>query len=157
MKKLKKIIKNLKEAETLEEVDKASKEASEYYQLLTDSQEKDLLKKVMMTSFEKSKKKVEKLNKKYDSIMSTFEKPKRISIFVDEKEYLLSDWVTIQNYCKMFDIESTSVVTNWIKRGKISSENMFNSFKSNIFSLEILPLLIQLVTTLVLSISNILQ
>ena len=126
MKKLKKIIKNLKEAETLEEVDKASKEASEYYQLLTDSQEKELLKKVMMTSFEKSKKKVEKLNKKYDNMMSTFEKPKRISIFVDEKEYLLSDWVTIQNYCKMFDIESTSVVTNWIKRGKISSENMLD-------------------------------
>lgn len=126
MKKLKQIIKNLNDAITLEEVDKASKEASELYQLLTESEEKDLLKKAILAGFEKSKKKVEKLNKKYDNIMANFEENKQISIAVDGKEYSLNDWVTIQNYCKMFDIESTSVVTNWIKRGKIPSENVLD-------------------------------
>lgn len=126
MKNLKKIIKNLNEAITLEEVDKASKEASEFYQLLTDSEEKDLLKKAIMAGFEKSKKKVEKLNQEYDNIMAQFVESKQISITVDNKEYSLNDWVTIQNYCKMFDIESTSVVTNWIKRGKIPSENILD-------------------------------
>ena len=126
MKKLKQIIKNLNNATTLEEVDKASKDASELYQLLTDSKEKDLLKKAIMVGFEKSKKKVEKLNKEYGNIIAQFEDSKQISIAVDGKEYSLNDWVTIQNYCKMFDIESTSVVTNWIKRGKIPSENILD-------------------------------
>ncbi len=126
MKKLKQIIKNLNDAITLEEVDKASKEASEHYQLLTNSEEKEMLKQAIMAGFEKSKKKVEKLNKEYDTIMAQFEDSKQISIAVDGKEYSLNDWVTIQNYCKMFDIESTSVVTNWIKRGKIPSENILD-------------------------------
>jgi predicted nucleotide-binding protein (sugar kinase/HSP70/actin superfamily) len=126
MKKLKQIIKNLNDAVTLEEVDKSSKEASEYYQTLTKSEEKELLKKAIVGGFEKSKKKVEKLNKEYDEIMAQFEETKQISIDVDGKGYSLNDWVTIQNYCKIFNIESTSVVTNWIKRGKIPSENILD-------------------------------
>jgi predicted nucleotide-binding protein (sugar kinase/HSP70/actin superfamily) len=126
MKKLKKIIANLDNAVTLEEVDKSSKEANEYYQLLTDSAEKELLKKAILSGFEKSKKQVEKLNREYDSIMAQFEDKKEISIAVDGKEYSMNDWVTIQNYCKMFNIDSTSVVTNWIKRGKIPSENILD-------------------------------
>ena len=126
MKKLKQIIKNLNDAVTLEEVDKSSKEASEYYQTLTKPEEKELLKSAIMAGFEKSKKKVEKLNKEYDEIMAQFEKTKQISIDVDGTEYSLNNWVTIQNYCKMFNIESTSVVTNWIKRGKIPSENILD-------------------------------
>lgn len=126
MKKLKKIIENLENAVTLEEVDKSSKEANEYYQLLTDSAEKELLKKAILFGFEKSKKKVEKLNREYDNIMAQFVEKKEISIAVDGKEYSMNDWVTIQNYCKMFNIDSTSVVTNWIKRGKIPSENVLD-------------------------------
>jgi predicted nucleotide-binding protein (sugar kinase/HSP70/actin superfamily) len=126
MKKLKQIIKNLNDAVTLEEVDKSSKAASEYYQTLTKPEEKELLKSAIMAGFEKSKKKVEKLNKEYDEIMAQFEETKQISIDVDGTEYSLNNWVTIQNYCKMFNIESTSVVTNWIKRGKIPSENILD-------------------------------
>jgi predicted nucleotide-binding protein (sugar kinase/HSP70/actin superfamily) len=126
MKKLKKIIENLNNAITLEEVNKSSKEAKEYYQSLTDSTEKELLKKAILSGFEKSKKQVEKLNREYDEIMAQFAEKKEISIAVDGKEYSMNDWVTIQNYCKMFNIDSTSVVTNWIKRGKIPSENILD-------------------------------
>lgn len=126
MKKLKQIIKNLNDAVTLEEVDKSSKEASEYYQTLTKSEEKELLKSAVMNGFEKSKQKVFQLNKEYEEIMAQFEETKQISIDIDGKAYSLNNWVTIQNYCKMFNIESTSVVTNWIKRGKIPSENILD-------------------------------
>ena len=126
MKKLNKIIENLENATSLEEVDKSSKAANEYYQLLTDSTEKELLKKAILSGFEKSKKQVEKLNREYDNIMAQFAEKKEISIAVDGKEYSMNDWVTIQNYCRMFNIDSTSVVTNWIKRGKIPSENILD-------------------------------
>ena len=126
MKKLKQIIKNLNDATTLEEVDKSSKEASEYYQTLTKPEEKELLKDAIMFGFEKSKKKIEQLNKECDLIMTQFEESKQISIDVDGTAYSLNNWVTIQNYCKMFNIESTSVVTNWIKRGRIPSENILD-------------------------------
>ena len=126
MKKLKKIIENLEKAVTLEEVDKSSKAANECYQLLTDSTEKESLKKAILSGFEKSKRQVEKLNREYDSIMAQFAEKKEISIAVDGKEYSMNDWVTIQNYCRMFNIDSTSVVTNWIKRGKIPSENILD-------------------------------
>ena len=53
----------------LEEVDKSSKAANEYYQLLTDSTEKELLKRAILSDFEKSKKRVDELNRVYDSII----------------------------------------------------------------------------------------
>lgn len=126
MKKLHKIIQYLENAQTLEEVDLSSREANEYYQGLTNSAEKELLKKAIISGFRKSKKKVQELNKEYDEIMAQFEEKKQISIAVDGKEYSMNDWVTIQNYCKIFQIESTSVVTNWIKRGKIPRENILD-------------------------------
>ena len=126
MKNLQQIIKHLDNAITLDQVDKASKDANDFYQLLDNPQEKEVLKQAILAGFEKSKKTVEKLNREYDEIMAQFEEKKQISIAVDGKEYSLNDWVTIQNYCKIFNIESTSVVTNWIKRGKIPRENVLD-------------------------------
>jgi len=40
------------------------------------------------------------------------------------KKYSLSQWVTIKEYAKRFDLESTNVVTNWINRGVIPKENV---------------------------------
>ncbi|MCF0059273.1 hypothetical protein [Dyadobacter sp. CY356] len=50
----------------------------------------------------------------------------------DAKSYLISqgevvdltDWVTIKEYCKRFDIRNTETVTNWISRGIIPTENV---------------------------------
>jgi hypothetical protein len=68
MRKLKQIIKNLNNAETLEEVDKSSKEASQYYQTSFNQMEKDLLKRMMLDGFEKSKENVKQLDKGYNEI-----------------------------------------------------------------------------------------
>ncbi|NBA74578.1 hypothetical protein GOQ04_03420 [Emticicia sp. ODNR4P] len=36
----------------------------------------------------------------------------------------LSDWLTIKNYCKKYNISEESVVTNWIRRGVIANEDI---------------------------------
>ncbi|AXE21153.1 hypothetical protein DR864_27165 [Runella rosea] len=36
----------------------------------------------------------------------------------------LAEWVTAKEYARRFDIESTNVVTNWIRRGVIPPENV---------------------------------
>ena len=38
--------------------------------------------------------------------------------------YQLDDWLTIKKYCERFGIEDTQIVTNWIRRGVIPSENV---------------------------------
>lgn len=40
------------------------------------------------------------------------------------KYYPLSDWLTPKEYAKRFDIPSTQVITNWIRRGVIPKENV---------------------------------
>ncbi len=39
-------------------------------------------------------------------------------------DYSLSEWLTIKKYCERFGIKDTNVVSNWIKRGVIPSENI---------------------------------
>lgn len=40
------------------------------------------------------------------------------------KIFELSDWLTIKNYCKKYNIAEESVVTNWIRRGIIQEEDI---------------------------------
>jgi hypothetical protein len=48
--------------------------------------------------------------------------------------YMIGEWVTIKRYCKLFNIEDTQIVSNWIRRGIIPTENVqvledFNGIK----------------------------
>lgn len=36
----------------------------------------------------------------------------------------LTDWVTIKEYCRRFNIKNTETVTNWISRGIVPAENI---------------------------------
>jgi hypothetical protein len=36
----------------------------------------------------------------------------------------LSEWVTIKEYCKRFDIKNVETVLNWISRGIVPKENV---------------------------------
>lgn len=38
--------------------------------------------------------------------------------------YDLGEWITIAEYAKRFGVKSTNVVTNWIRRGIIPTENV---------------------------------
>ena len=42
----------------------------------------------------------------------------------DGKRYPLSDWLTPKEYAKRFNIQSTQVISNWIRRGVIPKENI---------------------------------
>ena len=42
------------------------------------------------------------------------------------QNYPLTEWLTIKEYTKRFDIKSTNVVTNWIRRGIIPAENILH-------------------------------
>ena len=35
-----------------------------------------------------------------------------------------SEWVTIEEYCKRFNIKNIAIVINWIKRGIVPKENV---------------------------------
>lgn len=39
-------------------------------------------------------------------------------------QYNLSHWVTLKEYARRFNLESTNVVSNWIKRGIVPPENV---------------------------------
>ena len=48
-----------------------------------------------------------------------------ISLLTEMGETIeLRDWVTAKEYARRFDLESTNVVTNWIRRGVIPAENV---------------------------------
>lgn len=36
----------------------------------------------------------------------------------------LSDWVTVKEYCKRFDIKNQETVMNWINRGIVPAQNI---------------------------------
>ena len=40
--------------------------------------------------------------------------------------YDLGEWVTIAEYAKRFGVKSTNVITNWIRRGVIPTENVIS-------------------------------
>ena len=42
------------------------------------------------------------------------------------KSYSLSEWITIKEYAKRFNLNNTNTVSNWIKRGIVPAENILD-------------------------------
>jgi len=70
---------------------------------------------------------VQTLNVKTDDILNQakglIEEAKNFMLS-EGKVIDLSNWLTIKNYCKKYDIAEESLVTNWIRRGIISQEDI---------------------------------
>jgi len=48
-----------------------------------------------------------------------------IALLTAEGEKIeLADWITIKEYARRFELESTNVVSNWIKRGIVPANNI---------------------------------
>jgi hypothetical protein len=45
-------------------------------------------------------------------------------LFLNGEKLDLNEWITISEYKTRYNLESTNVVSNWIRRGKIPSENI---------------------------------
>lgn len=41
----------------------------------------------------------------------------------DGKIYELHDWVTVAEYCRLFNVPNTQTVSNWLKRGIIPAQD----------------------------------
>lgn len=112
MDKLKTIIDNLKGADTPEGLDLATKAANTYFLNCPEIEKAELQKAIT----EKAMAVVLDANKAINEVKAYLK--------LNGAEYLLSDWVTLKEYCNRYHLKSTSVVSNWIARGVVPSENI---------------------------------
>jgi DNA-binding FrmR family transcriptional regulator len=115
------ILKNLKMAVTDEQLDDALKACADIMTQATDAQKKAISVAVSTKSDEilaRSK----QTRAQAEALLREIES-ESICIEIAGQRYPLSDWLTISQYCERFGLSSTSVVTNWLKRGVIPTEN----------------------------------
>jgi hypothetical protein len=67
---------------------------------------------------------------KISKTIAEFEQ-KDVVLEVNGRKYPLDEWVTLNDYIKKFDLKSTMVVNNWIKRGVVPAENIISVGRLN--------------------------
>jgi hypothetical protein len=124
MNTVEKAIKALKNASTLEEYDESTKKISVLFSEISKSKDKELIKSAIREKAQAMHESAKALSQKTDELLAQFYAQSPVTIAVDNKKYSTSEWATIEDYCKEYQLKSTTVVTNWIKRKKIPSENI---------------------------------
>jgi hypothetical protein len=99
-------------AQSEEEVQKSIKLMNEAIRNATP-EDKETLKAVVYTKNEMLIKESKDLLSQIDSVLAT-----------PDYTINLNEWVTMKEYSKRFNLSTTNVVTNWIKRGIIPQENI---------------------------------
>ena len=124
MKNLSQIIEKLNKATTVEEIDKITKICNDFYAKSASNEDKQMLKVAINQKMDAILLSAKALSQKADELINQFNANENVIIEVDGQKYSLNDWLTIKDYCKTFGLKSTSVVTNWAKRGIIPKENI---------------------------------
>jgi hypothetical protein len=106
------IINNLLLAETDEEIDTAMKAIREAMSK-ANPEEKVMLKSIISAKVKMMSKEADRLIAEAQNLISTPE-------FVID----LNEWITIKEYANRFQLSSTNVVSNWIKRGLVPPSNI---------------------------------
>lgn len=99
-------------AQTEEEVQISIELMNEAIQNATP-EDKETLKAVVYAKNEMSIKESKDLLSQIDSVLAT-----------PDYTINLNEWVTMKEYSKRFNLSTTNVLTNWIKRGIIPQENI---------------------------------
>ena len=99
-------------AQNEEEVQKAIELMNEAIQN-AKSEDKETLKAVVYAKNEMLIKESKDLLSQIDSVLAT-----------PDYTINLNEWVTMKEYSKRFNLSTTNIVTNWIKRGIIPQENI---------------------------------
>lgn len=60
----------------------------------------------------------------FEKLISVTDKVIKDYIEYHDIKYPLTEWLTISEYCKKFDIPRTQIVTTWINRGVIPKSNV---------------------------------
>ena len=99
-------------AQSEEEVQKSIELMNEAIRNAT-SEDKETLKAVVYAKNEMLIKESKDLLSQIDSVLAT-----------PDYTINLNEWITMKEYSKRFNLSTTNVVTNWIKRGIIPQENI---------------------------------
>ena len=110
--KLETIITDFLSAKDEISIDQSSKELKVYFNTANQS-EQEVIKGVIKAKAKMMSMEANELIEQSKNYISTPE-------FVID----LNEWITIKEYAKRFQVASTNVVSNWIKRGIIPSENV---------------------------------
>ena len=124
MKNLSQIIEKLNKATSIEELDKITKICNDFYAKSASNEDKQMLKVAINQKMDAILLSAKALSQKADELINQFNANENVTIEIDGQKYSLNDWLTIKDYCKTFGLKSTSVVTNWAKRGIIPKENI---------------------------------
>ena len=106
------IINNLLLAETDKEIDAAMKTIREEMSK-ANPEEKVMLKSIISAKVIMMSKEADRLIAEAQNLISTPE------FTID-----LNEWITMKEYTKRFQLSSTNVVSNWIKRGVVPPSNI---------------------------------
>ncbi len=99
-------------AQTEQEVEKTMKEMKEAMKIATP-EEKILLSEIVSAKNKMMIAELEKAIAEADNLIATPE------FTID-----LNEWITMKEYTKRFQLSSTNVVSNWIKRGLVPPSNI---------------------------------
>ena len=126
---MKELINNLINAKGLEQYEIASSACLAFFENANDTQKEQLreaMKKKADLITAEAKQTISKISK----TISEFEQ-KDVVLEVNGRKYPLDEWVTLNDYIKKFDLKSTMVVNNWIKRGVVPAENIISVGRLN--------------------------
>ena len=116
------LLNNLRNALTINELEESSKQCTDYF-LMASETEKEELKRALLTKTQQIIANSVQTRREAEKLLMELEE-NSVIIEVNGQKYPLQEWVTIQQYCKKMGLNSTSIVTNWIKRGIIPDENI---------------------------------
>ena len=116
------LLNNLRDALTINELEESSKQCTDYF-LMASETEKEELKRALLTKTQQIIANSVQTRREAEKLLMELEE-NSVIIEVNGQKYPLQEWVTIQQYCKKMGLNSTSIVTNWIKRGIIPDENI---------------------------------
>jgi hypothetical protein len=126
---MKELINNLINAKGLEQYETASNACLAFFESATDIQ-KEQLREAMRKKADLITAEAKQTINKISKTISEFEQ-KDVVLEVNGRKYPPDEWVTLNDYIKKFDLKSTMVVNNWIKRGVVPAENIISVGRLN--------------------------
>ncbi len=132
------LIKNLLEASNNKDYEAASKSCIEYF-LTANASEKALIKQAMLQKATMLLDEANEARKQADELLKQIEIDRMVTIEVGGQKYNSKDWLTYSGYCKKYQLKSTSIITNWIKRGVIPPSNIVSIKELDIKLIKAIP------------------
>jgi translation initiation factor 2B subunit (eIF-2B alpha/beta/delta family) len=140
MKTVMEIVQKIKNAKNNSAFDLATKEAAQFLINQTnDEPSKNEIKLALKEMTDKILKESKRLIDETDDIIHQSQAFRLVTVEVGGKKYSSKEWMTYSNYCKNFNLNSTAVVTNWIKRGIVPSENLLFIKEMNLKLIKAVP------------------